>query len=435
MSDDNDVPRRQDPPWTGATPVDSTPGNSTPGNATPGDTTRGDTVAGPEAIGPAGSDGGESPGYGGGQPPPPDEPSGGPAGRGEEGSAPARPSNAGRIALVVAVVLVLMAGSAVVGGIVGAVGFGLVRDEGDGPTTVVDAPQLDYSSLATIASQVSPSVVSIGVGQSGQGSGVVMNDQGHIMTNAHVVEAAQGGQVRVSFSSGEVAPATIVGANPATDIAVIQVDGVDALTPASFGASSDLLVGDTVLALGSPLGFEGSVTQGIISALDRSLPRQEGPSLSGLLQTDAAINPGNSGGALVNMDGEVIGINTAIATTGQMDRSFLGVGFAVPSDRARDVAEALIAGEDVRQAFLGVSVGTSPDGGAVIGRVEPGSPADEAGLRQGDVVVRFDDREVNDTNDLVSAVQSHQVGDSVEVELVRQGETMTVTVTLGAYQD
>jgi putative serine protease PepD len=355
------------------------------------------------------------------------------------GGGPPRPTNAGKIALVVVVVLILMAGSAVVGGLVGAFATQRLGGEPTEVTRVVDAPQLDYTSLASIASDVGPSVVSIRIRPNGQGSGVVLDGDGHILTNAHVVENAQGNEVRVSFSNGEVAPAAIVGADARSDVAVVRVDGVENLIPAKFGDSGELLVGDTVLAIGSPLGFEGSVTQGIISALDRTLqPDRPGePSLSGLLQTDASINPGNSGGALVNMNGEVIGINTAIATAGQPagERGFLGVGFAVPSNRALDVARALIAGDEVRHAFLGVEVATAADGGALVGRVQPGSPADEAGLQAGDIVVRLDDRRISDSNDLVSAVQSANVGDTVELEVLREGDTRTTRVTLGELAD
>lgn len=340
----------------------------------------------------------------------------------------------GRNVLVVAGVVGLMAISAVGGGVAGAVVYAQ-SDGGGGAgsevTRVVDAPQLDYTSLASIASEVTPSVVSILIGQS-SGSGVVMSDEGFILTNAHVVEAATPDtEVLVRFSNGETAQAAVVGADARTDIAVIQVEGIADLTPAQFGRSSDVLVGDTVLAVGSPLGFDGSVTQGIISAVDRTLQPEEAgePSLSGLLQTDAAINRGNSGGALVNLAGEVIGINTAIAVENQRD-GFLGVGFAIPSDRAINVAEQLIAGEDVSHAFLGVRVGTAEDGGALIGLVDPGSPAEEAGLQEGDIVTRLGDRAISDANDLVSAVQSAEVGDTLELEFMRDGTTQTTTVTL-----
>jgi putative serine protease PepD len=358
----------------------------------------------------------------------------GQAGYGQPSPEPRR-SASGKVLGVIAAVLVLVMCAGVAGGIVGAwANQQWLGAPSPTETRVIDGPRLDRASLASIANEVQPSVVSIRAGQ-GQGSGVVMDGDGHIITNAHVVQAA-GGQVSVRFSNGEVAQASVIGLDRRSDIAVVRANGVADLTPARFGDSGDVLVGDTVLAIGSPLGFEGSVTQGIISAVDRTLPRQAPgePSLSGLLQTDAAINRGNSGGPLVNLAGEVVGINTAIAVQ-DPEAGFLGVGFAVPSNRAMDVADQLIAGEEVRHAFLGVSVISAEGGGALIGQVVPGSPADDAGLQEGDIVVRMGDRAITDANDLVSAVQSADVGEAVEVEFNRDGDTMTATVTLGEHVD
>jgi putative serine protease PepD len=347
------------------------------------------------------------------------------------------PRRAGRGALAVVGVVALTALAAGGGGIAGAAIYAQTLDDSPGTspvTQVVDAPQLEYTSLASIASEVSPSVVSILVGDFG-GSGVVMSDEGYVITNAHVVEADPEAPVRVRFSNGEIADATRIGSDTRTDIGVIQVQGVDDLRPATFGDSTQALVGDAVLAIGSPLGYDGSVTQGIVSALDRTLSSgPNAPSLSGLIQIDAAINRGNSGGALVNMAGEVIGINTAIAIQNQ-DDGFLGVGFAVPSNRATDVAQSLIDGDEVQHPFLGVNVAAGEDGGAVISLVAPDSPAAEAGLQEGDVVLRFGDQPITDSSDLVNAVQSAQVGDTVEVEFQRDGQTQTTTVTLAEATD
>lgn len=336
-------------------------------------------------------------------------------------------------------VIALMVLSAVGGGIAGASLYAQTAGSNGGGggavTRVIDAPQLDYTSLGSIASQVSPSVVSIRIGEFG-GSGVVMSEDGYILTNAHVVEVAGDRQVMVRFSNGTTASATVVGADRRSDIAVIRAEGVSDLTPASFGNSDDVVVGDTVLAIGSPLGYEGSVTQGIVSALDRTLrPDEPGsPTLSGLLQTDAAINRGNSGGALVNLAGEVVGINTAIAVANE-DSGFLGLGFAVPSNRATSVAERLIGGEEISHAFLGVRVAPAEGGGAVIGEVTPGSPAAQAGLREGDVLLRLGDRQITDANDVVSTVQAASAGDTLEVEFRRGGATQVTTVTLGEAPD
>jgi putative serine protease PepD len=347
------------------------------------------------------------------------------------------PRRPGRGALAAVGLVALVAIAAGGGGIAGAAIYAQTLEDGNGTgspvTQVVDAPQLDYSSLASIASQVSPSVVSIRIGDFG-GSGVVMSADGYIITNAHVVEADPDSPVRVRFSDGQIADATRVGSDPRSDIAVIRVQGVDGLTPATFGDSAQALVGDTVLAIGSPLGYDGSVTQGIVSALDRTLSDPSSATLSGLIQIDAAINHGNSGGALINLAGEVIGINTAIAIQNQ-DDGFLGVGFAVPSNRATDVAQALIDGDEVQHPYLGVFVAPGEDGGAVISQVAPGSPAAEAGLQEGDIVIRIGDQPVSDSSDLVNAVQSAQVGETLEVEFERGGQTQTTSVTLAEATD
>lgn len=376
------------------------------------------------------------PGLPGGPPPPP-VPGWGPTGAPPGG---ARPGGSRAVSVLLVLGLVFLA--AVGGGVAGA--WLYAQNDGDGGgtaggTTVVDAPQLDYTSLASIASEVSPSVVQIQA-RDGSGSGVVMSDDGYIVTNAHVVAVATDDEVTVRFSNGETESATIVGADPRTDIAVVRARGADDLTPAVFGDSEQVLVGDTVLAIGSPLGFQGSVTQGIVSARDRTLPVDgETPgqrrSLSGLLQTDASINPGNSGGPLVNLAGEVIGINTAIATDGQAN-GFLGLGFAVPSNRASAVADQLIAGESVSHAFLGVEVqnvvGTP---GAVITRVSPDSPADAAGLREGDIVVSAGGDPITSASDIVNVVQASEPGDTLEIGFERDGERDTTTVTLAEAED
>ncbi|MEJ3747674.1 trypsin-like peptidase domain-containing protein [Actinomycetes bacterium KLBMP 9797] len=210
-----------------------------------------------------------------------------------------------------------------------------------GATTAQNVSTGTTTSLAQVAAKVSPSVVTIKVStQQGEveGSGVVLSADGLILTNNHVVES--GGTMTVTLSDGRTVDATLVGRDAGADIAVIRAAGVADLTPAAIGTSANLEVGQTVLAVGSPLGLADTVTAGIVSALNRSMDAENGESLSGLIQTDAAINPGNSGGAIVNTAGQVVGIAVAIATTGQ-DGGNIGVGFAIPIDTAISVANQL----------------------------------------------------------------------------------------------
>ena len=313
---------------------------------------------------------------------------------------------------------------------------------------------VDRSSLAQIAAAVQDSVVSITT-ESGEGSGVILTADGYIVTNNHVVATAQGNTVTVIFADGKKAQATIVGTDARTDLAVVKAGGVSGLHAASFGSSAKMQVGDTVLAIGSPLGLEGSVTAGIISAKDRTIQsssdedQQQSPfgsnqqqqqqqqssstTMSGLLQTDAPINPGNSGGALVNTNGEVIGINSAIATQGQSSGN-IGPGFAIPSDKAKQVADDLMAGKKVSHPALGVSVADAENGGALVSSVTANSAAAKAGLQQGDVITSVDGKAIDDSDDLVAAVQSGTVGQKMTLEFTRDGAKKTVTVTLAESQ-
>ncbi|HEX2497217.1 MAG TPA: trypsin-like peptidase domain-containing protein, partial [Actinomycetes bacterium] len=312
----------------------------------------------------------------------------------------------------------------------------------------------DLGSVSEVAATVLPSVVSIevsGNGQAGEGSGVVISADGKILTNNHVVAAAaDGGQLQVTFNDGSTAPAQILGRDPKSDIAVIKVDRTD-LTAAKLGDPADLAVGEQVVAIGSPLGLQGTVTTGIVSALNRPVTigtengfgQQDGNTVIDAIQTDAAINPGNSGGALVNMNGEVIGINTAIASlqsgSGGQAGS-IGVGFAIPIDQARKTADQLASGQQVDRAFLGVNVAaTTPAGepvsGAYISDIQANSPAATAGLQAGDVVTRFGDRPIDGPDALVAAVRSQDPGAKVTVSYQRDGQTQTVEVTLGAQSE
>ncbi|HET6484174.1 MAG TPA: trypsin-like peptidase domain-containing protein, partial [Actinoplanes sp.] len=352
---------------------------------------------------------------------------------------------------------VFVVGAAAVLIALGAGGVGaataLAFDDGGGSPSVQTGNSsvtrvVDRSSLAQIAASAQDSVVSITTG-SGEGSGVVISADGYIVTNNHVVATGQGGTVTVIFADGNKASAKIVGTDARTDLAVVKTSGLTNLKAAKFGSSAKMQVGDTVLAIGSPLGLEGSVTAGIISAKDRTIQsggegnQQESPfgsqeqqqqpgsttSMSGLLQTDAPINPGNSGGALVNINGEVIGINSAIATQGGSSGN-IGLGFAIPSDKAKQVADDLMAGKKVSHPALGIGVAEAENGGALVSQVTADSAAAKAGLQQGDVVTSADGKTINDANDLIAAVQSGTVGQKMTIDFTRGGQKKQVAVTL-----
>ncbi|WP_432988805.1 S1C family serine protease [Dactylosporangium sp. CA-233914] len=360
-----------------------------------------------------------------GYPPPPGQP--GHPGLYQPGGAP-RSGRGGRVALLVVAAVLLALVSAVGGGVV-------ATQLADGksaasPSVVVrdPAPNLDRSSVGGVAEAVLPSVVDISTGEA-EGSGVIMTADGQVITNNHVVSGAR--QLTVTFSTGKTAQATVVGTDPAGDIAVIKIQGVSGLTPAKFGDSDALRVGDTVLAVGSPLGLQGSVTAGIVSALHRTISGESGgKSIADAIQTDAAINPGNSGGALVNLKGEVVGINTAIATAGESSSGNIGVGFAISANRARSAADQLAKGGKVSHPYLGVQL-TDGNGGALVGGVVSGGPADKAGLQTGDLVTKFGSATVSDATSLINAVQAAKAGDQVQVQVNRNGTQQTVTVTLG----
>jgi S1-C subfamily serine protease len=277
------------------------------------------------------------------------------------------------------------------------------------------------------------------------GSGFVLDERGHIVTNAHVVDGAT--DVRVRFADGREADGTVVASDPSTDIAVVRVDvPADRLEPLELASSDEVRPGQPVVALGNPLGFEGSVTAGIVSGVDRTIQSPDGSAITGAIQTDAALNGGNSGGPLLDAEGRVIGVNAQLRSP--------GIGFAIPIDTARSVAERLIEDGEIERGFLGVRVQTVTPAaaeeldlprGAQIVDVEDGTPAARAGLsagddtetvggqeftRDGDVVVAVDGDEVSSAEDLQAAIASHEPGDRITLTVVREGEEREVEVRL-----
>ncbi|MDP9776548.1 putative serine protease PepD [Nakamurella flavida] len=300
-------------------------------------------------------------------------------------------------------------------------------------------------SVSDLASRVLPAVVSLEIRTGdvgGTGSGVVIDGAGYILTNNHVISLAAdnpAAQLTVVFDDAAETrvPGTIVGRDPLTDLAVVKVD-VQGATVAQLGDSDSLAVGDPVIAIGSPLGLAGTVTTGIVSAVDRPVRLQGGGSdtdaVIDAVQTDAAVNPGNSGGPLIDSTGAVVGINTAIRTLGGQESGSIGLGFAIPIDTARDIAQQIITTGSVTHAALGVNTRSATDGvtdGAQVQNVQAGGPAAAAGLAEGDVITAVGDRSVGNADELVVAVRSHEPGDQVPVTVLRDGREMTVTVTLG----
>lgn len=408
-------------------------------------------------------------------------------------------SNTAKTAAVAALVAALVGGG-VGAGVVYAGGqssSASIATTTNAGTTIVNNTD-SVNAVTAAAAKATPSVVTISVtsgsSSSGSGSGIVLDGEGHILTNTHVVTLdgeVSNPTVEVKFSNGTVKKAEVVGTDPTSDLAVIKVDpsGIE-LTPATLGDSSKLNVGDTAIAIGAPLGLENTVTDGIISNLNRTIevassaaPEEGSDSSSSqqsqnnpfgnspfqfempgqqqsqtsvsstisinVLQTDAAVNPGNSGGALVNSNGEVIGVNVAIASAGSSSSSSsqsgsIGVGFSIPIDYAKRIAQEIIDNGSATHGLLGASVSDSPANddssqvfadGAVIQQVVSGSGADKAGLKEGDVITKFGDKNVTAATELTAAVRQSAANEKVQVTYLRNGKEETAEVTLGNSAD
>jgi S1-C subfamily serine protease len=357
---------------------------------------------------------------------------------------------------VLAIVASMALGGAVVVGIDSA-----TSDGGSGSTTVIErisdssgsSVSQSVSDVADLYDRLRPSVVRVRTGNgsglnNGVGSGVVLDKEGRILTNNHVVNGAR--SVDVTFWNGRSVAARLLGTDPGNDLAVIDVDvPADQLHPVTLGDSAKVRVGEFVVAIGNPFDIEGTLTQGIVSGVGRTLGGGAGKPLRQLIQSDAAINPGNSGGGLFNARGELIGITTALENPSG-DRVFVGVGYAVPVNTARRFLPDMIAGAAIQHPRLGVvmqpltpalaeTLGLKVEQGVLIIGVEANSAADKAGLRGsrsgGDVVVAIDDQQVKDIDDLGNYIDSKQVGDKVKVKIVRGGNEMTVDVTLEAWRN
>jgi putative serine protease PepD len=396
----------------------------------------------------------------------------------------------GSVAVVAALAIGALIGGASGAGVTALVtsnwNDGVPVSQAQGPSNVVVNDSDSVNQITGIAAKASPSVVTIDVSsgqQAGTGSGVIITDDGYVVTNTHVVTldgAASEVEIQVKANDGKLYTATVVGTDPVSDLAVLKIDGATDLQPVEWADSSKLNVGDTTIAIGAPLGLSGTVTTGIVSALNRSItvassaapttPEEQAPdqgdgqspfdfwnfdipgegqepgqqqaqssiSLS-VVQTDAAINPGNSGGALLNSKGELIGINVAIANASSTSATAgsIGVGFALPSNLAKRVADEIIANGKASHGLLGATVGNAASAadsttvGALINEVTSGGAAEKAGLTQGDIITNFNGVPITDANDLTAQVRALPAGGKAELTYVRDGKSVTVSVTVG----
>lgn len=352
--------------------------------------------------------------------------------------------------------LAMSLAAALVAGGVGGIAGGLVAGEGGGGPTIVtrgdDPTQRPDGSVADIAADAVPSVMTVrvsGSGGGGTGSGWVYDERGHVVTNNHVVDAAgDSGKVSIELPDGTRRAAEVVGRDSSYDLAVLEVDP-DGLEALEIGTSEDVVVGDEVVAVGSPLGLGSTVTAGIVSALERPVTAGEAgdESFISAIQTDAAINPGNSGGPLLDDQGHVIGVNTAIAQVpGQRQATgSIGVGFAIPSDVVVRTVDQLIATGRAEHPMIGVSLDrryTGPgakvledadvDSGAA---VVPDGPAARAGIEPGDVITELDGRRITDLEQLIVRIRAKAVGDKVTLKVVRDGSEQELSMTLEAAKE
>jgi putative serine protease PepD len=346
-------------------------------------------------------------------------------------------------------------GIVVVGGLAG----GLIASASAAPNPTSTASGTASQGSATscpvtsVAEQVLPSVVTIsasGASGAGTGSGEVIKSDGYILTNNHVIAvAADGGKVEVQFADGTSVPATIVGRDTLTDLAVLKVETTHDLKPITFGSSGSVKVGEPVIALGAPLGLSGSVTSGIVSALDRTVevPAEDNKNalLVSAVQTDAAINPGNSGGALVDCAGELVGVPSAGATvpneSGEASGGSIGVGFAIPVDAAKTISDEIIATGRVTHSYFGLQTVPIPEAAAAqagvpaglfVAGVPAGGPAEKAGIQQGDVITTIDGQPATSNVQLQELTITKKPGETVELGYTRDGRNATTTVTLAA---
>lgn len=333
------------------------------------------------------------------------------------------------------------------GGLLAAAGFAAAQEVGDDdqnvaavpvtapatsasttPPVVVQPPDIDTTEpVAFVAQVLGPSVVQVEIPNVGLGSGVVFDD-GLVMTNHHVIDGSTNVDIRTA--DGRVLDGEVLGSDARTDIAVISVGPGTGLPVAELALGVELEVGQTTIAIGSPFQLQQTVTSGIISSLNR--PVFNGAGYNPMIQTDAAINTGNSGGALADRNGRVIGINTAIQTDG-LSTGNLGVGFAVPIDTAKDIADRILAGEQLEPGFLGVAGGPTEDGssGVLVDSLTEGSAAELGGVRPGDRIVSIDGAPVTSIEELAGLVQTKFPGDEVLIELFRDNERLTITAVLG----